>query len=597
MGFPMTRTPDPQLLERVHTAARVVNVIVIAIPCLVLIGWISGIEILKRVVPGLIEMNPMSAVNFILLGTALVIARRMQTRHALRTVAFLASAFVCSFGLIMLCKYLTPWDAHIDRVLFTDSLGANRMAPNTALNFVLSGCALLLIDFHPARRRRPAEWLMLTVALISLLALVGYSYGVSKLYGVGAYVPMALHVAVNFMLLAFGVLCARPKCGVMARLLSGSAGGLMMRRMLFLMVAVPLFVGWLLLEGQRAGFYDAAFGFTVFVIVVIMFLSAMIWHNAVGLDLQEGERDEAENDLRRARDELDLRVTERTSALANVLAEIKNGIVILGSSAAEIAGSSAQLAANASTTTGAVSDTTTTVSEVRQNAQLASEKSQLVAESAQTSARISEAGREATKQAGEGMQRIRDQMGSIANSMMQLSEQTLTIGEIIASVEDIAEQSNLLALNAAIEAAKAGEHGRGFSVVAEAVRHLADESREATKKVRIILSDIKKATNAAVMCTEQGTKAVEAGTAQSAKAGESIVTLAERISEAADAVSQIAASAREQFIALEHIVGALHQVQTTATQNERGAKQLESAAQNLSQVGKQMNEMAERFKM
>ena len=130
----------------------------------------------------------------------------------------------------------------------------------------------------------------------------------------------------------------------------------------------------------------------------------------------------------------------------------------------------------------------------------------------------------------EVMNRIREQMESIAESIVRLSEQGQTIGEIIATVNDLAEQSNLLAVNAAIEAARAGEQGKGFAVVAQEVKSLAEQSKQATAQVRAILGDIQKATNSAVMATEQGSKAVEAGVAQSTQAGEAIRLLAESIS-------------------------------------------------------------------
>src|SRR5438128_9984713 len=112
------------------------------------------------------------------------------------------------------------------------------------------------------------------------------------------------------------------------------------------------------------------------------------------------------------------------------------------------------------------------------------------------------------------MARSREQMNSIAQIMVRLSEQNQAIGQIIASVDDLAQQSNLLAVNASIEAAKAGDQGKGFGVVANEVKSLAEQSRQATTRVRNILSDIQKATGAAVMATEQGSKSVESGLQQ-----------------------------------------------------------------------------------
>ena len=157
--------------------------------------------------------------------------------------------------------------------------------------------------------------------------------------------------------------------------------------------------------------------------------------------------------------------------------------------------------------------------QVRQTARVASDKARLVADSAQSAARVAQAGRRAAEETAEGMGRIRGQMGQIADSMAALGEQGQAIGAIIATVDDLAQQSNLLAVNAAIEAAKAGERGRGFAVVAQEVRSLAEQSRQATGRVRAILGDIQRATGGAVMATEAGGKAVEAGVAQSASGG------------------------------------------------------------------------------
>ena len=281
---------------------------------------------------------------------------------------------------------------------------------------------------------------------------------------------------------------------------------------------------------------------------------------------------------------------------AQILALVE-GANVLGSAASEIVASTSQLAASASQSAAAVSETTTTVEEVRQTAQLASQKAKLVADSAQRAAQSSQSGRKSTEDVAAGMERISQQMDAIAASMGRLSEQSQTIGQIIATVEDLATQSNLLAVNAAIEAAKAGEQGKGFAVVAQEVKSLAEQSRQATNQVRTILGDIQKATSAAVMATEQGSKAVEAGTRQSEVAGGAIQALAGSVNEATQAAVQIAASSQQQLVGVDQVAGAMESIKQASAQNVAGAKQLETAARNLSELGQRLKQMVDRYQV
>ncbi len=277
--------------------------------------------------------------------------------------------------------------------------------------------------------------------------------------------------------------------------------------------------------------------------------------------------------------------------------ELHDGANVLGAAVSEIVASTTQLAASASESAAAVSETTATVEEVRQTAQLASQKAKLVSDNAQQAARIAQGGRKSIEDVVAGMNRIRQQMEAIAASMVRLSEQGQAIGQIIASVEDLSVQSNLLAVNAAIEAAKAGEHGKGFGVVAQEVRSLAGQSRQATNQVRTILGDIQNATAAAVMATEQGAKAVEAGTRQTDVAGEAIQALTGGVNEAAQAATQIAASSQQQLAGVDQVAGAMESIRQASAQNVTGAKQLETAAHNLSELGQRLKQLVERYKV
>jgi methyl-accepting chemotaxis protein len=284
-------------------------------------------------------------------------------------------------------------------------------------------------------------------------------------------------------------------------------------------------------------------------------------------------------------------------SLRRVTREIQESISVLASSAQQIVATTTQVASAATETATAVSETTTTVEEVKQTAQLSSQKAKYVSETAQKVAQVSQGGKKSAAESIDAMKQIREQMESIAESIVRLSEQSQAIGEIMLTVNDLAEQSNLLAVNASIEAAKAGEQGKGFAVVAQEVRNLADQSKQATAQVRTILGEIQKATNAAVMVTEQGSKAVEVGVQQAARAGESVQQLAETIAEAAQAAAQIAASSQQQMAGMDQVALAMESIKTASTQNVAGTKQTESAAKNIDELGRKLKELVAVYKV
>lgn len=305
--------------------------------------------------------------------------------------------------------------------------------------------------------------------------------------------------------------------------------------------------------------------------------------------------DRQSNELKTALKEIDEKrfaLVSANEAMHTQTTQITESVDVLGCSAREILNFTTQASATASQTATAITETTATVEEVRQTVHLSSEKARNVVESSQKSAQISELGRKAAGASVEGMNRIRQQMEAIAESMVRLSNQTQDIGQIVTAVEDLAAQSNLLAVNAAIEAAKAGEQGRGFAVVAQEVRSLAEQSRQATTQVRAILKDIQNATSAAVMATEMGTKAVDAGVQQSTQAGDAIVALTESVKQAAQAAEQISASTQQQLVGMDHVATAMESVKQASGQNVESARHLEAAARRLNEMGEKLQHMA-----
>jgi len=290
-------------------------------------------------------------------------------------------------------------------------------------------------------------------------------------------------------------------------------------------------------------------------------------------------------------------VKNRTAALTRVLQEIQEVINVLSGSASEILASSIQLTSSVSETAASVAETTSTIEEVKQTADLASQKAKAVADGAQQAAVAAQSGQKAIEDVMSSMQRVQEQMESIADNVVRLAEQSQAVGEIIVTVNDISEQSNILAVNASIEAAKAGEHGKGFGVVAQEIRNLADQSKQATAQVRTILTDIQRGVSASVMATEQGNRTVSESMKQSTEAGESIRVLTDATVESARAATQIAASSQQQVVGMNQIAKSMEEIKQASQQNLQGTKQAETAAKSLHDLGKNLKQLAEKYQV
>ncbi len=267
------------------------------------------------------------------------------------------------------------------------------------------------------------------------------------------------------------------------------------------------------------------------------------------------------------------------------------------SSISQISTTASQLSSSASETSSSISEVTTTVEEVKQTSQLATEKAEHVSKSAENTTKISIAGKQATENTMAGINRIKEEMTYIAESTVKLSEQSKSIEEIINTVTDIADQSNILSVNASIEAAKAGEQGKGFAVVAQEVKSLADQSKEATNQVRAILNDIQKATSAAVMATERGTKTVEEAIELAEQAGNAIDRLELQVNESSDAASQITASNQQQQSGIDQLSEAMESINDATQQNLEGVKQLEDAIKGLEDLAQTMRDITSIYKV
>jgi len=276
------------------------------------------------------------------------------------------------------------------------------------------------------------------------------------------------------------------------------------------------------------------------------------------------------------------------ASLGRMLDEVRDVSTKLAAAATEIAAATAEQASGAQEQSSSVTDTAATVDEVAASAAQASERALGVTAAVQRSEETSQAGLEAMEELLASMDVVRTRMAALAEGVLGLAEKGQSIGEIIAVINDIAEQSHVLSLNAALEATRAGEQGKGFAVVAGEVKALAEQSKKATAQVRKILGDIQKGTQTAVMGAEEVSKSATAGSKVASDTGAKFRKLAEHITESAASAQHTVAAAGQQATGMAQVRQAIRQINQASQQNVVAIRQTEQSARDLSSMGSQL---------
>ncbi|MCC5932799.1 MAG: hypothetical protein JJU35_01055 [Balneolales bacterium] len=283
--------------------------------------------------------------------------------------------------------------------------------------------------------------------------------------------------------------------------------------------------------------------------------------------------------------------------MRRITTELKSSIQVLGTSAAEIQTTVTEISTGATETATAIAETTSTVEEVRQTASVASDRARNLQETSQKSASMGDQGLEASRLMVDGMNKIDQQMKVVQKAITRLSEQNRSIGEITTTVSDIADQSNLLAVNASIEAAKAGEHGKGFSVVAQEIKSLAEQSKKSAAQIKSILNDIQKSVSDTVEAIRTGTTTVEEGSRTVMEERRILESLIESIDEALDASVQISSSSQQQLAGMEQIAPAMENIRVASDQNVSGSRQTQQAIQELNELARNLEQIIEKYRL
>ncbi|NLT52380.1 MAG: HAMP domain-containing protein [Ignavibacteria bacterium] len=278
-----------------------------------------------------------------------------------------------------------------------------------------------------------------------------------------------------------------------------------------------------------------------------------------------------------------INVTEAVQSTAIAVHEIS-------SSAEEIASGSHEQSSQTNEVASAVEEMTATIITNTQNTTSAADFSKKSGQSALHGGQV-------VKQTVDGMNRIAQVVGDAALIVKKLGTSSDQIGEIIQVIDEIADQTNLLALNAAIEAARAGEQGRGFAVVADEVRKLAERTSKATKEIAAMINTIQSDTGNAVKSIDSGTEEVEKGKSLANKAISALDEIIENTNETIDVINQVAASSEEQSATAEQISKSIHNISRVTQESSTSIQQIARASEDLSNLTSNLQNLVNIFKL
>jgi methyl-accepting chemotaxis protein len=345
--------------------------------------------------------------------------------------------------------------------------------------------------------------------------------------------------------------------------------------------------------------------------LLLVALSALIGiatHRSIARPLSEfqqfvtavGNGDLTQESAREGKDELGNLahgLNQMVTRLKNMAGHTRAVTESLNVAAIDILASSRQQAASIGQQVAAYQETNATMQQVSKSCFQISERAKEVTITAEAVSLSNITVLDAAQKTNQTVEAIHEQAEAVAQNIVSLSEKTQMVGDILATVNDIAEQSHLLALNAAIEAAAAGEHGRTFSVVAGEIKNLADQSKAATVQVKTILGDIQKEINTSVMLTEEAVKRVDLGKHQADVTATAIRNMAANIDQSVQAFQQIVAGTNQQQVGFENVMQAMKDLSRGSEEAATSTRLMEKSAVNLADLGKQLGTATEGYRL
>lgn len=310
-------------------------------------------------------------------------------------------------------------------------------------------------------------------------------------------------------------------------------------------------------------------------------------------DLTVSLKAEKDDDIGKLFDGFNLAV----SRIGELISKVRESVETTASSSTQISASTEEMAAGAEEQSAQTSEVASAIEEMTKTILETTRHASVAAETAKQAGVFAKEGGQVVKESVNGMNRIAEVVSNAASIVTELGKSSDQIGEIIQVINDIADQTNLLALNAAIEAARAGEQGRGFAVVADEVRKLAERTSKATKEIANMINHIQKETSGAVISMNSGTKEVEIGKELVNKAGTSLQEIIVSSLKVEDMVNQVAAASEEQSSTAEQISKSIESINNVSQQNAGAVQQVARAAESLNRLTEELQNLVAHFKV
>ena len=324
----------------------------------------------------------------------------------------------------------------------------------------------------------------------------------------------------------------------------------------------------------------------------VTFIGRAIQKIATG-DLTQRIDFESRDEIGGLTDNVNSMVSDMNEALSQVVAtsdRVSGSISSLAESADQILNGSKDQAQKTGQVAAAMEEMSATVTEVAQNASN-------VASAAKEATNVAVQGGDIVRKTIQGMEKIAATVESSARIMRGLGKSSEKIGDIVKVIDDIADQTNLLALNAAIEAARAGEQGRGFAVVADEVRKLAERTTTATQEIAGMIGEIQKETGLAVNAMAEGTEQVQQGTGYAKTAGSSLEEIVSVVQKVSDMIAQIATSVEQQSAATEEITNNIAAISRVSEESEKKAEFSAATCEEVKALSLELKKAVSKFKL